>query len=165
MKATRLALCALIAINSSAFAAATEPVQITLELPKVTADNYHRPYLAVWLESPDRQAVATLALWKHKEKWLPELRQWWRKVGRQDNKAIDAISGATHNPGSYQINWNGLDNQHKPIAAGAYVVHIEVSRENGGREYIHQAITLGENGLFALKGTSEIGAVTINVNK
>ncbi len=165
MKLRWLVVFALMAITNSALAAAAETIQISLDLPKVTADNYHRPYLAVWLESPDRQAVATLALWKQKDKWLPELRQWWRKVGRQNSQGVDAISGATHNPGSYQINWNGLDNQNKAVPTGAYVVHIEAAREEGGREYVHQAITLGEGGQFKLNGTSEIGTVTIKVNK
>ncbi|RZJ90755.1 MAG: DUF2271 domain-containing protein, partial [Brevundimonas sp.] len=38
-------------------------LQISVELPQIQTAAYHRPYVAIWLETPDQTAVRTLAVW------------------------------------------------------------------------------------------------------
>src|SRR5690606_19888392 len=71
-------------------------LDLTVELPRLDVSEYHRPYVAVWIERPDHEVAANLAVWyqqrpakdnqsgKQEEgsKWLSDLRQWWRRSGR-----------------------------------------------------------------------------------
>lgn len=146
-------------------------LEIELDVPDLDTSPYFRPYIAVWLETPERDSVATLALWYQIEgrnggesngsKWLKDLRQWWRKTGRSADTEIDAITGATRKPGTYKIVWDGLDNVGNPVSAGEYLINFEASREDGGREYQRQSIVLGESGTFSLIGASEFGDIQI----
>ena len=62
-------------------------LEINVEIPRINAAEYHRPYVAMWVEGADQKAVANLAVWYmtkdtkegHGTKWLPDLRQWWRR--------------------------------------------------------------------------------------
>ena len=54
------------------------------------------------------------------------------------------------------------DDQQQPIAAGDYVVHIEVVREHGGRDYLKQPITFGQDAVaHHLAPTAETGVITL----
>ena len=63
---------------------------VTVEIPRLKVAEYHKPYVAIWIETADGKAVSNLDVWydidlKGKEagtKWLPDLRTWWRKSGR-----------------------------------------------------------------------------------
>jgi len=148
------------------FIAITNPkpmVQIELELPDIQAKPYHRPYVAIWLETPERKGVHTIALWTGKPDWLKDLRQWWRKLGR--SMKVDGISGATRKPGSHRIVWDGLDAEGRPIQPGIYLLNFEASREEGGREYLRQEITIGAKAAqkLTLTGTRELRAITITI--
>ncbi len=65
-------------------------LNITVEIPTLNVAEYHRPYIAIWLEDADQKVARNLVVWyqqrngteAHGTKWLPELRQWWRKSGR-----------------------------------------------------------------------------------
>ena len=64
-------------------------MDVTVEIPRLQVAEYHRPYVAIWLEKPDQSHAADLAVWydlklkdKEGEKWLKDLRQWWRRSGR-----------------------------------------------------------------------------------
>src|SRR5690606_24672862 len=80
-----IALSGLLA-TSPAYAATLD---IKVEVPKLNVAEYHRPYVAVWLEGADQKVAANLSVWYqqtansegHGTKWLPDLRQWWRKSG------------------------------------------------------------------------------------
>ena len=81
-------------------------LELSLEIPRLTVAEYHRPYVAVWIENPDKTAVKTLAVWydvklKNQEgqKWLKDMRQWWRRAGRDMSLPADGISAATRAPG------------------------------------------------------------------
>ena len=76
----------LVLLSPAAFAA---DLDISVEIPRLDVAEYHRPYVALWLEKPDQSHVANLAVWydlkmkdKEGEKWLKDLRQWWRRSGR-----------------------------------------------------------------------------------
>ena len=77
------------AIASPAIAA---DVKVSVEIPRLNVAEYHRPYVALWLEKPDQSFVGNIAVWydiklKDKEgtKWLKDMRQWWRRIGRELN--------------------------------------------------------------------------------
>ncbi len=59
----------LIAVCFHTSVAAQSPqLEIELTLPELDVQPYHRPYVAVWLETPERKHVTTLALWVQKAK-------------------------------------------------------------------------------------------------
>lgn len=69
---------------------------VSIEIPKLNVAEYHRPYVAIWLEKPDQSFVGNLAVWydvklKNNEgtKWLKDMRQWWRKSGRELDMPVD----------------------------------------------------------------------------
>ena len=53
-----------------------------------------RPYLAAWVEDGGGVAVRTLALWYRKERYLQELRAWYR------SRSGPTVSSATRGPGN-----------------------------------------------------------------
>lgn len=136
--AALLATLGALTMGSPAWAAG---VQLKLELPRLNVAEYHKPYVAVWLDKPGQpSAAAQLAVWYDLKKpnnggakWLRDMRQWWRQGGRSLALPADGISGATRAPGEQSIS---LD-RHPSLsilAAGHYEMVVEVAREGGGRE-------------------------------
>lgn len=140
-------------------------LEIELTVPEINAEPYHRPYVAVWIETLERDGVITLALWSYQDDdtWLKDLRQWWRKLGRSGEK-MDGVSGATRRPDAYQIVWDGRDKNGELLAAGDYFLNIEAAREEGDRTYQRENITLGKSAELTLPANNEIGQITIKVN-
>ena len=75
---------------------------VRVEIPRLNVAEYHRPYVAIWLEKPDQSFIGNLAVWydlklKDNEgtKWLKDMRQWWRRSGRELNMPVDGLSSAT----------------------------------------------------------------------
>ncbi len=114
-------------------------LSITLQLPKLEARRYERPYAAVWIEDDQGRHVVTLALWGRNRRWASELTNWWRKDGDAADQ-VDAIGRASRGPGEYRLVWNGADKVRKPAPPGDYTVVIEVSREHGGHTTARQQI-------------------------
>ena len=137
---------------------------INVTIPRLTVAEYHKPYVAVWLEPANGGPARTLAVWydvakKGNEpgtKWLSDLRTWWRKGGRNLNLAADGVSGATRAPGAYRI---PLPADLKP---GAYVLNVEAARENGGRELVQVPMNVPVRDASAT-GKTELGTVSISV--
>lgn len=156
-------------VLSLSFAKTSEgqTIDVSVEIPKISANPYHKPYVAVWLETEKRKGVYTLAFWKEQPEWYKDLRQWWRKIGRKNSPNYDGVSGATRKPGTYQLTWDGKLPSGKTLPAGTYVIHIEAVREQGSREYLRQTIQLGGEleQTFQLNGQSELGAISINISK
>lgn len=142
-------------------------LEMLVQLPKLEVRPYHRPYVAIWIETLDREGVHTIAVWHEQDDWLKDMRQWWRKLGRSGKPPYDGVSGATRKAGSYRVVWDGLDAQGKRIVGGEYYLNIEVAREEGGREVLRQKITLGgdQPQSFGLVGQHEIGIVDITVRE
>ena len=62
-------------------------IELTVEIPKLSVAEYHRPYVAIWLEDANGKVAATLNIWydiklkdEEGEKWLKDIRQWWRRA-------------------------------------------------------------------------------------
>ncbi|MEH6394494.1 DUF2271 domain-containing protein [Pseudoalteromonas sp.] len=137
-------------------------LEIELTLPDLDVQPYHRPYVAVWLETPERKHVTTVALWVEKAEWFKDLRQWWRKAGKSDAN-FDGVTGATKRPGNYTINWDGKDLEGNAVTAGKYLLNLEVVREEGGRDYTRVELDLSKDGKITIEGTKEFSQSFVTI--
>lgn len=153
---------ALLLLSLTAPAFATSKLAIDVTIPELNVNPYHRPYVAVWLESEDRMYVTTIALWADDMEWYKDLRQWWRKAGRSI-QSFDAVTGATKKPGKYSIQWTGKDLSGETISPGNYVLKLEASREEGGREFIKTKIKIDQQGQFTLVGKHEFAQINVSI--
>ena len=101
-----------------------------------------RPYVAVWIEDANGHPVRTIALWFNKFRFLHELQTWYsdQLLYRTDGAQTfaNSISSATRPPGTYTLNWDGKDDAGNLVKPGKYRVFVEVSREHGTRQLLHQ---------------------------
>ncbi|AYV44982.1 DUF2271 domain-containing protein [Caulobacter flavus] len=156
------------AVGAPAMAA---DLAVTVEIPRLSVAEYHKPYVAIWVEAPDATAAATLAVWYDPdskedkgEKWLKDMRQWWRKAGRTMSFPADGISSATRAPGPQKLTFSGAKSQLSKLKPGAYTLVVEAAREVGGHEAVRVPFTWGKPGKTAsAKGTAELGAVSVTV--
>ncbi|MCV6621878.1 MAG: DUF2271 domain-containing protein [Cellvibrionaceae bacterium] len=109
-----------------------EQYQITLELPSFDTGDYERPYTAVWVASAKNKPQRVVQLWYEDDRWLKDLKYFWRRVLRKNEQAADGVTGATKGPGLYQLQWDGLDHEANALANGQYKLCAEVAREHGG---------------------------------
>ena len=141
-------------------AAPASAATVSVTIPRLNVAEYHKPYVAVWLEPAGGGAARTLAVWYDVKKagnepgtkWLSDLRAWWRKGGRSLAMPANGISGATRAPGQYAI---PLPNDLKP---GAYTLNVEAARETGGRELVSVPLTVPA-GQGRASGKGELGAI------
>lgn len=141
--------------------------QLSIELPKINASEYHAPYIATWIETADRQTVIATSLWyDDQEKWLKDIRQWWRKTGRTQQSPYDGITGATRRPGMHKLVLKSQEIATK-LSAGDYVMMIEAAREVGGREVLSLPFVwpITENTTVKAQGEKELGSVTLTINQ
>src|SRR5262245_42600075 len=84
-------------------------MNLAVEVPKLNTAEYHRPYVAIWIEREDQSVAANLSVWyetggrKEGTKYLNELRQWWRRSGREQKFPIDGVTGPTKPVGVQQL--------------------------------------------------------------
>lgn len=144
-------------------------LSVTFQVPQLTVAEYHRPYIAIWLEKADATAAGDLAVLydvkkadSEGEKWLKDMRQWWRKSGRNLTLPVDGVSGATKAPGTHTMNF-GASKAVKALQPGAYTLVIEAAREVGGREMVKLPLQWPPAGAAteSAKGSSELGAVSL----
>jgi hypothetical protein len=146
---------------------------VKFEIPQLNVAEYHRPYVAMWLESAAQPAVTNLAVLydvKKKDnagvKWVKDLRTFWRKSGRDMTLPMDGVSGATRATGEQKMSFGPAVNQIDKLPAGDYQLVIEAAREAGGRELVRVPFKLplaGKQTLSA-RGKEELGAVTLQIN-
>lgn len=139
-------------------------IVIDYEIPLLDVAEYRRPYMAIWISDDKGNAVRHLQLLGD-NRWLRDLRLWWRKFGRADDSLVDALAGATKKPGRYQINWDGRDRYGNVVTSGQYELHLEVAREHGARETVVLPFVLNDQPVsVTATGVHEIGHVNL-VNK
>jgi len=166
------ACVALCAMQAGAGSRAAEML-VAVELPRLK----HRPYVAVWLEREDRQRVAELALWheggrtrkegkRHKrDKYLPDLRHWWRTGGSALEVPVDGVSGPTRPAGVHRLQFGAsrapLDN----LPAGRYRLVVEAAREDGGDEMLSFAAQWPPRTAQQMRkqGGTELGEVVLEL--
>ena len=157
-----LALSLLLALPLAADAAS---LAVEVEIPRLDVAEYHRPYVAVWIEGEDSRVAGNLAVWYQQERarprpqagkkdapqdttpaqdnagkdgttWLPDLRQWWRRSGRTLSLPVDGVTGATRPVGLHSLQLDDTTAPLRGLAAGNYRLVIEAAREVGGRELL-----------------------------
>jgi hypothetical protein len=148
-------------------------LNVTVQIPQLDVAEYHRPYTAVWVEREDHTVAAQLAVWyaqkESKEgagtKWLPELRQWWRRGGRDLQMPVDGVSGATRPAGDQKLSFHEGKAPLGQLAPVKYELVVEAAREVGGREVVRVPFTWPANTpqQLAAKGSSELGAVKLDL--
>ncbi|WP_454831965.1 DUF2271 domain-containing protein [Pseudoxanthomonas wuyuanensis] len=149
-------------------------LDISVEVPKLNVAEYHRPYVAIWLEGADQKVAANLSVWYqhrdsaegHGTKWLPDLRQWWRKSGRTLQVPVDGVTGPTKPVGTHALSFTDKQPQLKELAPGEYTLVVEAVREVGGRELLKIPFAWPAQGGQQTKqaqGNSELGAVAVIV--
>lgn len=157
-----------IVMTGAAFAAlagpaAAQSIDLTVTIPRLSVAEYHRPYVAIWLEKTGAPAK-TLAVWYDHDmrdnegtKWLRDVRQWWRASGRGLSFPADGITGATKAPGTHTVSLGT-----GAMAPGGYTLLVEAAREVGGRELVKLPFRWppkpGQTASAA--GSTELGAVS-----
>lgn len=166
-------LTLLSALIFSPLTLAADNLSVEINIPRLNVAEYHKPYIAVWLEDELRKATQ-LALWydvdkrdNEGKKWLKDMRQWWRRVGRANQAPYDGLTSATKGPGQHHLTFALNDDQLAKLAPGKYQLRIEASREVGGRELltipVTWPITASELPL-TVSGKNELGNVILKVN-
>jgi len=148
-------------------------LMVDVEIPRLQVAEYHRPYVALWLEEPDKRHVANLAVWydlklkdNEGEKWLKDMREWWRRSGRSLQMPVDGVSGATRAVGTHQLTFDDTKAPLKDLPAGDYRLVVEAAREVGGRELLRLPFTWPPQNAEKqqAQGESELGSVTVQLN-
>lgn len=169
MKSSRLLSLALL---FAAMPATAAELAVKIEIPQLSVAEYHRPYIAMWLEKSDSAQVTQLAVWYDQKKrdnggakWLKDLRQWWRKGGREMDVPLDAVTSATRAPGQHSVSYSAGKAPFDKLAAGDYTLLIEAAREGGGREVVRLPVAWPpkEARTASAKGIEELGNVTLQL--
>lgn len=148
------------AATTAAAPALAAGAAITIEIPRIEAQPYRKPYVAVWLEDATGKQVRVLSVFHDQARigarWLPDLRTWWRLGGRGMDLPADGISRPTRAPGRQTVTVGGLQG----LAPGRYAIVVEATREKGGRELVKVPLDWrGRRVAGSARGTSELGAV------
>jgi hypothetical protein len=150
---------------------AAADLELSVEIPRMSVAEYHRPYVAIWIEKADQTHAANLAVWYDQQTskaekgttWLKDLRMWWRKSGRDLTMPVDGVSGATRPPGAHQVTFKGT--RLSSLAPGSYQLVIEAAREVGGRELLRIPFQwpAASPQPAKVQGQHELGQVQLNV--
>lgn len=148
-------------------------LSVKLEIPQLNVAEYHRPYIALWLENSDQSFVGNLAVLydvKKKDnggaKWLKDMRQWWRKSGRELQTPVDGVTGATRAPGEQLLTFNNAKAPLNTLPPGEYQLVVEAVREAGGRELIRVPFQWPAKATAkeaSASGKEELGLISLQV--
>lgn len=148
--------------------ALADAFSVDVEVPRKRVAEYHAPYVAFWVENADRSTLEPLGLWyDDQEKWLKDIRQWWRRTGRSQSAPYDGLTGATRSPGTHTVDFSKLDAL-QSLPAGEYTLVVEAAREVGGREVVKLPFrwpTEKTPQQQQVKGTDELGTVTLTISQ
>jgi hypothetical protein len=145
-------------------------LELKVDIPTLPVAEYHRPYVAIWIEGADQNIAANLALWYQTRgdhtKWLPDLRQWWRRGGRDLKVPVDGLTGATRPVGQHILKFDAAAAPLSKLAPGKYALVVEAVREVGGREAVRIPFEWPIKGatVGSASGTKELGAVALKLN-
>jgi len=161
------------ATGTIASPALAQTMTLDVTIPRLSVAEYHRPYVAIWLEKEGAPA-RTLQVWydydmKNGEgtKWLRDVRQWWRASGRSMRFPADGVTGATRAPGKHQVKFTAGKGPLGAVAPGQYTLVIEAAREVGGRELLRLPFTwpAKPGATVRASGQSELGPITLTFGK
>jgi hypothetical protein len=149
-------------------------LDLNVEIPRLDVSEYHRPYVAIWIEHPDQRAAADLAVWYDLRKknnegtgWLKDMRQWWRRSGRNQQFPVDGVSGATRPVGRHELKFAGDGQPLSSLQPGQYVLAVEAAREVGGRELVRIPFEWPptKNETLKASGEHELGQIDLKLQK
>jgi hypothetical protein len=165
-------LTAVITAALAGMPARAAELNVQVQIPSLSVAEYHRPYVAVWIERPDQSIAADLAVWYQTEakkedgaQWLKDLRQWWRRGGRAQQLPMDGVTGATRPVGEHSLSFKSRDKQLAQLAPGTYGLVVEAVREVGGRELLRIPFEWpGTQKQHAtVSGKTELGTITLDL--
>lgn len=159
-----LPLLAALFAATAANASAAE-LRLEVEIPRMAVAEYHAPYLAFWLKHADSGEIVPLGLWyDDQEKWLKDLRLWWRRTGRTQSAPYDGLTGATRRPGTHSVDFSELPAL-ADLPAGDYELVVEAAREVGGREVVRLPFhwPASEEKTVHADGEQELGPVYLRI--
>lgn len=160
-----LSVCALL----TCLPALAADLRVQVEIPQLDVAEYHRPYVALWIEQGN-QHIADLNVWydlkmknNEGEKWLKDMRQWWRRSGRSLELPVDGVSAATRAVGTHSISFNSNSPALKSLEAGDYELLVEAAREVGGREILRIPFSWPPQSTHTAtaQGKTELGLITL----
>ena len=163
-----LAVLAMLVLGTGAAGAAD--LSLSVEIPQLPVAEYHRPYVAIWVEDGSQAIAANLAVWYQVRgdhtKWLPDLRQWWRRGGRDLKVPVDGLTGATRPVGQHLLKFDAAQAPLSGLKPGQYTLVVEAVREVGGREALRIPFEwpIKAARREAVKGSKELGAVALTLN-
>ena len=149
-------------------------IDLNVTLPQINSAEYHRPYVAIWIEKPDQSVEKNLAVWysqkktdkgEQSDKWLKDLRQWWRKSGRDQAMPLDGVTGATRPVGDHKLTFVEGKSPLGNLPVGQYNVVVESAREKGGRELVRVPFTWPAQKTVTAKvsGQEELGQIALEL--
>ncbi|MBF5004284.1 DUF2271 domain-containing protein [Diaphorobacter caeni] len=147
-------------------------LDVTVGIPQLQVAEYHKPYVAVWLEKADGGVAANLSVWydaKMKDaegtKWLKDMRQWWRRTGRELTLPIDGVTQPTKPAGNHALSFAEGKNPLPKLAPGQYKLMVEAAREVGGRELVSIPFEWPAKQATSLsaKGSTELGQIKLDL--
>lgn len=147
-------------------------LDVTVTVPQLQVAEYHKPYVAVWLEKADGSVAANLSVWydvklKNAEgtKWLKDMRQWWRRTGRELSFPVDGVTQPTKPVGTHALSFTEGKNPLPKLAAGQYKLMVEAAREVGGRELVSIPFEwpAKQDSSLSATGKTELGVIKLNI--
>lgn len=145
---------------------------LKVAIPRIDTAEYHRPYVAIWLEDGQKKIVRDIAIWYERDKpqnegrkWLKDLRQWWRVSGRNQERPADGISGATRPVGTQTLTLQGQDERLSRLPPGDYQLVVEAAREKGGRELVRLPLAWppAQPASHEASGEHELGKIEVSL--
>ncbi len=148
---------------------------VNVEIPRINTAEYHRPYVALWIERDDQSVARQLAVWYdirtssgpegEGTKWLKDLRQWWRRGGRDLRMPVDGLTGATRPAGRHRLEFTEGKGSFLQLPPGSYKLVVEAAREGGGREVVAVPFTwpAAQVARLQAQGSGELGTVAVEL--
>lgn len=137
---------------------------VDVEIPRLRVAEYHAPYVAFWLRNTQSGQITPLGLWyDDQEKWLKDLRLWWRRTGRSQSQPYDGLTGASQRPGQHSVDFSDLAAL-QSLPEGEYELVVEAAREVGGREVIRVPFQWPTSDTLTAQGDKELGALQLTLS-
>jgi hypothetical protein len=135
--------------------------QVTITIPLTATRSSKRPYVAVWVDDSSGNLVRVLAMWGDNSKYMSDLSTMWNHVhGKSDQ--LRSVTRATRPAGKYELVWDGLSNEHKPVPPGSYRITVETNQEHGTYAKQSGTITVGDSpATVTLPSTANFEAVLV----
>jgi FAD:protein FMN transferase len=125
--------------------------------------DFRSPYMVMWITDAQNKPVRTLILIGRREDWHTDNYIWWQMNRAKVTKFVSTRSMSTSGAGVYNVFWDGVDDQGKPVAPATYILHVETSRERGKHTYRQLTLdfTRAERFNQVLEPTEEGGGLKV----